>query len=57
LINALLRKSRAPVAQRFPLVVAEQAEKLPSMKIRPLIIVVPLILFFFIQLLKEVRRC
>jgi hypothetical protein len=57
LINALLRKSRAPVAQRFPLVVAEQAEKLPSMKIRPLIIVFPLILFFFIQLLKEVRRC
>jgi hypothetical protein len=34
----------------FPLVVVEQVDKLPSMKIRPLILVFPSIIFSFIPL-------
>jgi Domain of unknown function (DUF4440) len=49
LINPLLRKPRASGTE-IPLVVAERVDKLPSMKIRPLILIFPLILFFFIPL-------
>jgi Domain of unknown function (DUF4440) len=49
LINLLLRKPHASGTE-IPLVVAERVDKLPSMKIRPLILIFPLILFFFIPL-------